>query len=175
MLGSVLVHDNLVSAYPRRCLDLQGLSDIESKDCVKAANFKLEYPGTLKPEAELAAAAASAAKTVAGAAADTGNAAGGAAGDTAKAIANAARDAPKKLNEAAAAAHDLASLHAQQFYSRYEGLQTQLGRRMTGPSGGWSFIEQSCVVIVVVGILYVSFSRLVQYRKARAKQHGRSE
>lgn len=144
-----------------RCLDLQGLNDQQVKECVKAASFKLEYPGTLKPEAALAAAAVTAAKTAAGVAADTAKAATGTAADTIQ-----------QINGAAAAANDLAALHAQHVHSRYEELQEQLGRRMSGPSGGWSFVEQAGVVAVVVGVMWFGFSRTQRYRKAQAKQHA---
>ncbi|KAF6235946.1 hypothetical protein COO60DRAFT_1709469 [Scenedesmus sp. NREL 46B-D3] len=81
------------AALVKRCTDLQGLSEQQTRECVKAASFKLEFPGTLGPAAAAAGVLAAATDAIAAGA--------GAAGRE------------MKLDGAAAAAtNDLASLHA---------------------------------------------------------------
>jgi hypothetical protein len=146
------------------CTDLQGLTEQQTRDCVKAASFKLEYPGTLGPAAAAAAAGALAAAT--GAITDAAGAA--------------AREV--KLDGAAAvgaATNDLASLHAAALQAGHvSGLgkyEEYLGRKMSGPDGGLGFVEQMCIILFVVGAAWSGYNRLQKLRLSRAKGHSRSE
>lgn len=66
-------------------------------------------------------------------------------------------------------------LRMQQINYTDEVLQEQLGCRMTTNLSGWRFIEQLCVVTVVIEVMYIIFSRLLQYGEAQAKQHKHSD
>lgn len=130
-------------------------------DCVKAASYRLAYPGRLKPLA------ASADGTAGGGAGGKGDAA-------ALAGAGAARTGANQ-QQAAGSAQDLAALHAIYHggHGRYENV---LSQQMSGTRGGLSFLEQSAVVAVVAGLGWLGYSRLQQFRQGRAKfGHTRSE
>jgi hypothetical protein len=144
------------------CTDLQGLTEQQTRECVKAASFKLEFPGTLGPTAAAAGALAAATGAITEAA--------GAAGRE------------MKLDGAAATAavtNDLASLHAAALQagqvSGVGKVESYLGRRMSGPDGGLGFIEQMLIIVCVAGAAWFGYSRLQKYRLSRAKGHSRSE
>lgn len=141
------------------CTDLQGLTEQQTRECVKAAAIKLEYPGTLGPTAAAAGGAAAATGAIT---ADAGTA---------------GREV--KLEGAAAATNDLASLHAKEMQAGHmSGLgraEEYLGRKMTGPDGGLGFVEQMCIILFVAGAVWFGYTRLQRFRLSRAKGHSRSE
>lgn len=147
------------AALVKRCTDLQGLTEQQTRECVKAAAIKLEYPGTLGPTAAAAGGAAAATGAIT---ADAGTA---------------GREV--KLEGAAAATNDLASLHAKEMQAGHmSGLgraEEYLGRKMTGPDGGLGFVEQMCIILFVAGAVWFGYTRLQKFRLSRAKGHSRSE
>lgn len=153
-----------------RCTDLQGLTDGQVADCVKAASYRLAYTaGRLKP--------------LVGADGAAGGGDGSGKGDEAAALAGAAAGAGLdqqqgsggKQRQAAGSAQDLAALHAVYHggHGRYENV---LSQQMRGTRGGLSFLEQSAVVALVAGLGWLGYSRLQRFRQGHAKfGHTRSE
>lgn len=147
---------------------MQGLTEQQTRECVKAAGLKLEYPGTLAKALETGPAAA----------ADITQAdreATAAALQAGLTTANAGREVKGDgavITSGAAVANDLASLHAIHTgrLAKYENV---LGQKMSGTAGGRSFVEQVSVVLLVVAAVWLGCSRL--RNRTRVKVHGRSE
>lgn len=140
-----------------RCLDLQGLNDEEVKHCVTAAAFRLEYPGTLKPEAAVTAAAGTAFTSIADAAALLQSAA---------ATLQEAAAAAATTSKGAEAVDVWSVVRARRTIDAYERLQCQQSRSfllktlLCASAGGTSLVEQVVVAAVAVGIACCVFTKL---------------
>jgi hypothetical protein len=128
-----------------RCTELQGLDDAALKVCIRAAGFKLLYPGTLSTAADGSNAAAQQLTD--------GLQAGSSSSSTGSAL-------------------DLHSLH-NKFQGGRDKVQDMLNRSVVN-EGSWSFAEQSMVVLGVLGVGVAGYSRYAKYRANKAKNH-RSE
>eukprot|EP00879_Flechtneria_rotunda_P011174 GHRR01011672.1.p1 GENE.GHRR01011672.1~~GHRR01011672.1.p1 ORF type:complete len:475 (+),score=141.48 GHRR01011672.1:1450-2874(+) len=152
------------AALIKRCTQLSGLTDQQVKECVKAASLKLQYPSPFMPNA--ATAASSAGQTPATTAAGLQQQA-----DSVQV------DGADKLQAAVGnEGQDLATLHAAAYKHTRGQYENMLSRRMTGTERGWSFLEQTALVVVVVGLMWQSFRQVQKFRLARAQwKHSRKD
>jgi hypothetical protein len=140
---------------PHRCTELQGVDDAHLKVCLKAASYKLLYPGTLPGGAD---------------GATTGTAPVGS-GYIQESKDGKPADGRGKTG---GQAHDLASLH-----SRFEEGKSKVNNmliRTVVSEGSWGLAEQALVVLGVLAVGLFAYGRLKRYRygAGKAKDH-RSE
>lgn len=128
-----------------RCTDLQDLDDTALKVCLKAASYKLLYPGTAADSSQ-----------------ETGS-------DTAQQL----KDGQQADGSSGSSSHanDLASLHSR-FQGNRGKVENMLSRTVVS-EGSWDFAEQAVVVLAVVGLGAFVYSRVKRHR-LKGKDH-RSE
>jgi hypothetical protein len=139
-----------------RCAQLQGLDDTALKACLKAASYKLLYPGT-EP-------AGGADGTQAGDSSSSGAAAAQQLKDSKQ-----AGDSSSKAGGSGSQAHDLVSLHSKFNRGKVENMLSSAG--VTEDS--WTFAEQVLAVCAVTVVVVLVYSRIRKH-STKAKDH-RSE
>lgn len=147
----------LLYLHTCRCTDLQGLTDEQMRECVRAAGLRREYPGQ----------AANAVVTGAGAATESTT-------NTGRVVmADGAA-----LSSGAAMTNDLASLHAMhEAAGKLAQHENVVGQKMAGSTSWLNFVEhvvgEASVVLVGVAVAWLGCSNL--RNRSRFKAHWRSE
>jgi hypothetical protein len=140
-------------SVPHRCTGLQGVDDAHLKVCLKAASYKLLYPGTTPGVAD---------------GATTGTAPIGS-GYIQELKGGKAADSSGKTG---GQPHDLASLHSR--FVEGKGKVNNMLSRTVVSEGSWGFAEQALVVLGVLAVGLFAYGRLKRYGAGKAKDH-RSE
>jgi hypothetical protein len=137
-----------------RCTDLQGLDDSALKVCLKAASYKLLYPGTLPSGAE-------------------GTAEGSGGSSKAQQIKDTQQADSSSSSDSSSGGHpnDLASMHSK-FQDSRGKVENMLSRSVVS-EGSWGFAEQALAVVGVLAIVMFLYGRVKTLRR-KGKDH-RSE
>jgi hypothetical protein len=150
----VMMFPAVLSCDCCRCTDLAGFADSALKLCLKAASYKLLYPGTLPSGAE-----------------GTGEGSGGS--SKAQQIKDTQQTDSSSSSDSSSVGHpnDLASLHSK-FQDSRGKVENMLSRSVVS-EGGWGFAEQALAVVGVLAIVMFLYGRVKKLRR-KGKDH-RSE